>query len=202
MTDTPTLVAGLGNPGSKYAANRHNVGFMVADVLARRVGGKFAVVRKARAEVCEARLGVGGPRVILVKPLTFMNLSGDAVAPLAQYYGIDPEHVIAVHDELDIPFGEIRIKRGGGEGGHNGLRSLSKSLGTKDYARVRYGVGRPPGRQDAADFVLKDFAKAERPEVDLGIELAADAVEAIIEKGFVTAQNAVNAPKPTEPTAQ
>ncbi|GAA2303459.1 aminoacyl-tRNA hydrolase [Glycomyces scopariae] len=199
MTDTPTLVAGLGNPGPKYAANRHNVGFMVADALARRVGGKFAVVRKARAEVCEARLGVGGPRVILVKPMTFMNLSGDSVAPLAQYYGIAPESVIAVHDELDIPFGEIRIKRGGGEGGHNGLRSLSKSLGTKDYARVRFGVGRPPGRQDAADFVLKDFAKAERPEVDLGIELAADAVEAIIEKGFVMAQNAVNAVKRSEP---
>ncbi|SDL50611.1 peptidyl-tRNA hydrolase [Glycomyces sambucus] len=199
MTDTPTLVAGLGNPGPKYAANRHNVGFMVADALARRVGGKFAVVRKARAEVCEARLGVGGPRVILVKPMTFMNLSGDSVAPLAQYYGIASESVIAVHDELDIPFGEIRIKRGGGEGGHNGLRSLSKSLGTKDYARVRFGVGRPPGRQDAADFVLKDFAKAERPEVDLGIELAADAVEAIIEKGFVMAQNAVNAVKRSEP---
>ncbi|MQM24955.1 aminoacyl-tRNA hydrolase [Glycomyces albidus] len=194
MTDTPTLVAGLGNPGPKYAANRHNVGFMVADALARRVGGTFAVARKARAEVCEARLGVGGPRVILVKPLTYMNLSGDSVAPLAQYYGIPAESVIAVHDELDIPFGQIRIKRGGGEGGHNGLRSLSKSLGTKDYARVRFGVGRPPGRQDAADFVLKDFAKAERPEVELGIELAADAVEAIIEKGFVMAQNVVNAP--------
>lgn len=193
MTDTPTLVAGLGNPGPKYAANRHNVGFMVADALARRVGAAFAAARKARAEVCEARLGVGGPRLILVKPLTFMNLSGDAVAPLAQYYGIDPENVIAVHDELDIPFGEIRIKRGGGEGGHNGLRSLSKSLGTKDYARVRFGVGRPPGRQDAADFVLKDFPKAERPEALLGIELAADAVEAIIEKGFVMAQNLFNA---------
>jgi PTH1 family peptidyl-tRNA hydrolase len=194
MTDTATLVAGLGNPGPKYAANRHNVGCMVVDALAKRVGGRFAVVRKARAEVCEARLGVGGPRVILVKPMTFMNLSGESVGPLAKYFGIDPESVIAVHDELDIPFGQIRIKRGGGEGGHNGLRSLSKVLGTKDYARVRFGIGRPPGRQDAADYVLKDFAKAERPEVDLNIELAADAVEAIIEKGFVMAQNAVNAP--------
>jgi len=194
MTDTPTLVAGLGNPGSKYAANRHNVGFMVVDALARRVGGRFAVARKARAEVCEARLGVGGPRVILVKPMTFMNLSGESVGPLAQYFDVPPESVIAVHDELDIPFGQVRIKRGGGEGGHNGLRSISKVLGTKDYARVRFGIGRPPGRQDAADYVLKDFAKAERPEVDLNIELAADAVEAIIEKGFVMAQNIVNAP--------
>ncbi|GAA2162921.1 MULTISPECIES: aminoacyl-tRNA hydrolase [Glycomyces] len=202
MTDTPTLVVGLGNPGPKYAANRHNVGFMVVDALARRVGGRFAVARKARAEVCEARLGVGGPRVILVKPLTFMNLSGEAVGPLAQYFGVAPESVIAVHDELDVPFGELRLKRGGGEGGHNGLRSLTKVLGTKDYARVRFGIGRPPGRQDAADYVLKDFAKAERPEVDLNIELAADAVEAIIEKGFVLAQNAFNAAKRVEPEAQ
>ncbi|HEX2142898.1 MAG TPA: aminoacyl-tRNA hydrolase [Glycomyces sp.] len=193
MTDTPWIVAGLGNPGSKYAANRHNVGFMVAAALARRVGGRFSVVRKARAEVCEARLGVGGPRVILVKPLTYMNLVGEAVGPLAQYFGVAPESVIAVHDELDIPFGQLRIKRGGGEGGHNGLRSLTKILGTKDYARVRFGIGRPPGRLDAADYVLKDFAKAERPEVDLNIELAADAVEAIIEKGFVMAQNQFNA---------
>lgn len=195
MTDTPTLVAGLGNPGPKYAANRHNVGFMVADALARRVGGRFAAVRKARAEVCEARLGVGGPRFILVKPLTYMNLSGEAVGPLAQYFGVAPESVIAVHDELDLPFGQLRIKRGGGEGGHNGLRSLSKALGTKDYARVRLGIGRPPGRQDPADYVLKDFSKAERPEVELQIELAADAVEAIVQKGFVIAQNAVNATK-------
>ncbi|THV28670.1 aminoacyl-tRNA hydrolase [Glycomyces paridis] len=195
MTDAPTLVAGLGNPGPKYAANRHNVGFMVADALARRVGGRFAVNRKVRAEVCEARLGVGGPRFILVKPLTFMNLSGEAVGPLAQYFGVAPESVIAVHDELDIPFGQLRIKRDGGEGGHNGLRSLSKVLGTKDYARVRFGIGRPPGRQDPADYVLKDFAKSERPEVELQIELAADAVEAIMEKGFVTAQNTFNAPQ-------
>jgi PTH1 family peptidyl-tRNA hydrolase len=180
MTDAPTLVVGLGNPGPKYAANRHNVGFMVADALAKRVGARFAVARKARAEVCEARLGVGGPRVILVKPLTFMNLSGEAVGPLAQYFGVAPESVIAVHDELDIPF----------------------VLGTKEYIRVRFGVGRPPGRQDAADYVLKDFAKAERPEVELNIELAADAVEAIIEKGFVMAQNQFNAARGVGPEAQ
>ncbi|HEU5129507.1 MAG TPA: aminoacyl-tRNA hydrolase [Glycomyces sp.] len=195
MTDSSTLVVGLGNPGPKYAANRHNVGFMVADVLARRVGGRFAVSRKVRAEVCEARLGVGGPRVVLVKPLTFMNLSGESVGPLAQYFGIAPESVIAVHDELDIPYGQLRIKRGGGEGGHNGLRSMSKVLGTKDYARVRFGIGRPPGRQDAADYVLKDFAKAERADLDLNLELAADAVEAIIEKGVEFAQNSFNGTK-------
>ncbi|WP_026929507.1 aminoacyl-tRNA hydrolase [Glycomyces tenuis] len=195
MTDSSTIVAGLGNPGPKYAANRHNVGFMVADVLARRVGGRFAVSRKARAEVCEARLGVGGPRVILVKPLTFMNLSGESVGPLAQYFGIAPESVIAVHDELDIPYGQLRVKRGGGEGGHNGLRSLTKVLGTKDYARVRFGIGRPPGRQDAADYVLRDFAKTERADLDLNIELAADAVEAVIEKGVEAAQNIFNVSK-------
>ena len=195
MTDTSTIVVGLGNPGPKYAANRHNVGFMVADVLARRVGGRFAVSRKARAEICEARVGVGGPRVILVKPLTFMNLSGEAVAPLANYFNVAPESVIAVHDELDIPYGQLRIKRGGGEGGHNGLRSLSKTLGTKDYARVRFGIGRPPGRQDAADYVLKDFAKAERADLDLNVELAADAVEAVVEKGVEPAQNIYNVAK-------
>ncbi|HLU27358.1 MAG TPA: aminoacyl-tRNA hydrolase [Glycomyces sp.] len=195
MTDSSTLVVGLGNPGPKYAANRHNVGFMVADVLARRVGGRFAVSRKARAEVCEARLGVGGPRVVIVKPLTFMNLSGSSVGPLAQYFGIAPESVIAVHDELDIPYGQLRVKRGGGEGGHNGLRSMSKVLGTKDYVRVRFGIGRPPGRQDPADYVLKDFAKAERADLDLNLELAADAVEAVVEKGVEFAQNSFNGAK-------
>ncbi|WP_100446621.1 aminoacyl-tRNA hydrolase [Glycomyces xiaoerkulensis] len=195
MSDSTTLVAGLGNPGPKYAANRHNVGFMVADVLAGRVGGRFAVSRKARAEVCEARLGVGGPRVVLVKPLTFMNLSGESVGPLARYFGIAAESVIAVHDELDLPYGRLRLKRGGGEGGHNGLRSLSKALGSKDYARVRFGVDRPPGRQDAAGYVLKDFSKAERAELDLNLELAADAVEAIIEKGLEAAQNTFNVAK-------
>ncbi len=195
MTDSSTIVVGLGNPGPKYAANRHNVGFMVADVLAQRVGGRFAVSRKVRAEVCETRLGVGGPRVILVKPLTFMNLSGESVGPLAQYFGIAPESVIAVHDELDIPYGQLRVKRGGGEGGHNGLRSLTKVLGSKDYARVRFGIGRPPGRQDAAGYVLKDFAKAERADLDLNLELAADAVEAVIEKGVEAAQNIFNAAK-------
>ncbi|GAB3222033.1 aminoacyl-tRNA hydrolase [Glycomyces halotolerans] len=192
MTDTPALVVGLGNPGPKYAANRHNVGFMVADALAGRTGAKFAVSRKARAEISEARLGVGGPRLVLVKPMTYMNLSGDAVAPVAKYFGIEPESVIAVHDELDLPYGRLRLKRGGGEGGHNGLRSLSRSLGTKDYARVRFGIGRPPGRQEAADYVLKDFSKAERADLDLNVELAADAVEAIIEKGLEAAQNTFN----------
>lgn len=195
MTDSSTIVVGLGNPGPKYAANRHNVGFMVADVLAQRVGGRFAVSRKVRAEVCETRLGVVGSRVILVKPLTFMNLSGESVGPLAQYFGIAPESVIAVHDELDIPYGQLRVKRGGGEGGHNGLRSLTKVLGSKDYARVRFGIGRPPGRQDAAGYVLKDFAKAERADLDLNLELAADAVEAVIEKGVEAAQNIFNAAK-------
>src|SRR5919107_1001932 len=143
--DAPWLVVGLGNPGREYAGHRHNVGFLVADLLAKRLGTKFGRARRAHAEVAEGRLGYGGPKVILTKPLTYMNLSGGAVSQLANFFKIPVDTIVAVHDELDVPFGQIRAKRGGGEGGHNGLRSMSKSLGTKDYARVRFGIGRPPG---------------------------------------------------------
>ncbi|MDR7280670.1 aminoacyl-tRNA hydrolase [Catenuloplanes atrovinosus] len=187
--DAPWLIVGLGNPGKEYAGNRHNVGFMIADLLARRVGGKFGRHRRAVADVAEGRLGIGGPRLVLAKPLTYMNLSGGPTAALAQFYKIPVEHVIAVHDELDIPYGELRAKRGGGEGGHNGLRSISKSLGTKEYARVRFGVGRPPGRQDPADYVLSDFSGAERKELEFLVDRAADFTEMIIEKGLEPAQN-------------
>ena len=153
MTDEagPWLVVGLGNPGREYAGNRHNVGFMVADLLAGRLGAKFGRHKRAVAEVAEARLGFGGPKLVLVKPLTYMNLSGGPVAALAQFYKVAPGQVIAVHDELDIGYGQLRVKCGGGEGGHNGLRSITRSIGTKDYLRVRGGIGRPPGRQDAAE---------------------------------------------------
>jgi PTH1 family peptidyl-tRNA hydrolase len=187
--DEPWLVAGLGNPGKEYAGNRHNVGFMVADLLASRVGAKFGRSKRAHAEVAEGRLGFGGPRVVLLKPLTYMNLSGAPVVSLAQFFKVPVENVIAVHDELDVPFGQVRAKRGGGEGGHNGLRSMSKSLATKEYARVRFGIGRPPGRQDAADFVLSDFSSAERKELDFLVDRAADVVEAIIIEGVEWAQN-------------
>jgi PTH1 family peptidyl-tRNA hydrolase len=189
VSDDAWLVAGLGNPGKEYAGNRHNVGFLVADLLARRIGAKFGRSKRAHAEVAEGHLGFGGPRLVLLKPLTYMNLSGAPVVSLAQFFKVPVENVIAVHDELDVPFGEVRVKRGGGEGGHNGLRSMSKSLASKEYARVRFGIGRPPGRQDPADYVLSDFASAERKELDFLVDRAADVVEAIILEGVEWAQN-------------
>nr|WP_296077170.1 aminoacyl-tRNA hydrolase [uncultured Actinoplanes sp.] len=187
--EAPWLVVGLGNPGKEYAGNRHNVGFMVADLLASRVGAKFGRSKRAHAEVAEGRLGFGGPKLVLVKPLTYMNLSGAPVASLSQFFKVPVANVIAVHDELDVPFGQIRAKRGGGEGGHNGLRSMSKSLSDKDYARVRFGIGRPPGRQDPADYVLSDFSGAERKELDFLVDRAADVVEAVVLEGVEWAQN-------------
>ncbi|MFI7522588.1 aminoacyl-tRNA hydrolase [Micromonospora globbae] len=191
MTDEagPWLVVGLGNPGREYAGNRHNVGFMVADLLARRVGAKFGRHRRAVAEVAEGRLGLGGPRLVLVKPLTYMNLSGGPVAALGQFYKVPPGRVVAVHDELDIGYGQLRVKCGGGEGGHNGLRSMTKSLGTKEYVRVRFGIGRPPGRQDPADFVLSDFNAAERKELEFLVDRAADVVESVVLRGVEPTQN-------------
>jgi PTH1 family peptidyl-tRNA hydrolase len=187
--DDAWLVVGLGNPGREYAGNRHNVGFLVADLLATRIGAKFGRHKRAHAEVAEGRLGFGGPRVVLAKPLTFMNLSGGPVAALAQFYKVPLDRVLAVHDELDVPYGQVRAKLGGGEGGHNGLRSMSRSLGTKEYARVRFGIGRPPGRQDPADFVLSDFGAAERKELEFLVDRAADVAEAVITEGVEWAQN-------------
>lgn len=187
--DAPWLVVGLGNPGKEYAGNRHNVGFLVADLLASRVGAKFGRPKRVHAEVAEGRLGFGGPKLILVKPLTFMNLSGGPVVALARFFKVPVEQVIAVHDELDVPFGQVRVKRGGGEGGHNGLRSMSTSLSTQEYARVRFGIGRPPGRQEPADYVLSDFAGAERKELGFLVDRAADVVEAVVREGVEWAQN-------------
>ncbi|PRY01830.1 aminoacyl-tRNA hydrolase [Allonocardiopsis opalescens] len=184
------LVVGLGNPGPKYAGNRHNAGFMVVESLAARMGARFSSHR-SRAELAEGRL-VGTP-VALVKPRSYMNLSGGPVAGVANYFKVDPARIVVVHDELDIPFGVLRCKRGGGAGGHNGLRSVSASLGTPEYVRVRFGIGRPPGRQDAADFVLTDFSSVERKELGVHVERAADAVETIIAKGLEAAQNLYHA---------
>jgi PTH1 family peptidyl-tRNA hydrolase len=193
-TDTePWLVVGLGNPGPEYAKNRHNVGFLVADLLARRTGSRFSRARRAVAEVAETRLGYGGPRLILVKPMTFMNLSGGPVANLAQFYKVPVERIVAVHDELDLPWAALRLKVGGGEGGHNGLRSMSRSLGSKDYVRVRFGIGRPPGRQDPADYVLSDFSPVERKELDFFVDRAADAAEMVIIQGLEPTQNKYHA---------
>ncbi|MGH3647061.1 MAG: aminoacyl-tRNA hydrolase [Micromonosporaceae bacterium] len=191
MTE-PYLVVGLGNPGPAYAGNRHNVGYLIADLLAERVGGRFKRHNKVHAEVCEGRLGapgLGSQRVVLAKPLSYMNLSGGPVSGLAGFYKIPPERVVVAHDELDLPYGVLRLKVGGGEGGHNGLKSISKSLGTRDYLRVRFGIGRPPGRKDPADYVLEDFHPAERRELALYVDRAADAVEALAAEGLEAAQN-------------
>jgi PTH1 family peptidyl-tRNA hydrolase len=185
--DGPLLVVGLGNPGPDYEGTRHNVGFVVADVLAGRMGSRFSPHKRSGADVAEGRLA--GRRAVLAKPRGYMNLSGGPVAGAARFFSVAPTDVIVVHDDLDLEFGVVRLKRGGGEGGHNGLRSISKSLGTKDYLRVRFGIGRPPGRQDPADYVLKRWSSAERKELDVSVELAADAVEALAAEGLEPAQN-------------
>jgi PTH1 family peptidyl-tRNA hydrolase len=182
----PALVVGLGNPGPKYAGNRHNIGFRVADELASRVGGRFKS-HKAGVEAVEGRLS--GRRAVLAKPRSLMNLSGGPVAGIAKFHKLGPDALIVVHDELDLPYGTVRVKRGGGENGHNGLRSITKSLGTKDYLRVRFGVGRPPGRQDPADYVLRDFSSAERKELDFFVDHCADVVEVLAAQGVEAAQN-------------
>lgn len=187
MSSETWLVVGLGNPGPDYSSNRHNVGQMVLDELAGRIGGSFKVHR-SRAQVLEGRLGIGGPRVVLAKPLTYMNVSGGPTSALARFFDIPPERLAAVHDEIDIPFNTIKLKLGGGEGGHNGLRDISKALGTKDYFRVRVGVGRPPGRMDTAEYVLRDFAGAEKKELPFLLDDAADAVELLIRDGLAAAQ--------------
>jgi len=187
----PLLVVGLGNPGPNYAKTRHNVGFMVADILAGRLGDGFKVHKKSGAEVATGRLA--GRSVVLAKPRVYMNESGRQVGPLAKFYSVSPADIVVIHDELDIDFGRIRLKRGGGEGGHNGLRSVASALGTRDFQRVRIGIGRPPGRQDPAAYVLQPFSTGERDEVPTICEQAADATELLIAEGLEPAQNTVHA---------
>ncbi|MFB7497855.1 aminoacyl-tRNA hydrolase [Streptomyces sp. NPDC056161] len=190
----PWLIVGLGNPGPEYAMNRHNVGFMVADLLAGRIGGKFKRAQKAQAQVVEGRIGPAGPgsrRVILAKPQSYMNLSGGPVSQLRDFYKVPVANVVAVHDELDIDYGTLRLKLGGGDNGHNGLKSITKAMGS-DYHRVRFGIGRPPGRMQVADFVLKDFSSAERKELDFFVDRAADAVECLVAEGLERAQSSYN----------
>ncbi len=195
-TDAPApwLIVGLGNPGPEYARNRHNVGFMVADLLAERIGGRFKRAQKAQAQVVEGRIGAPGPaslRVIVAKPMSYMNLSGGPVNALREFYKVPVAHIVAVHDELDIDYGTLRLKLGGGDNGHNGLKSLTKAMGA-DYHRVRFGIGRPPGRMQVADFVLKDFSSAERKELDFFVDRAADSVECLVTEGLERAQSAYN----------
>ena len=182
------LVVGLGNPGAQYARNRHNVGQMVLDELATRIGGSFRRHNRANAVVAEGFLRPGGPKLILGKPNSFMNLSGGPTAQLLDFYSLAPERLIVVHDELDIPFDTLRLKNGGGHGGHNGIRDIAAAIGTPDFTRVRVGIGRPPGRQAAADFVLRDFGKDERAVLPNLLADAADAVELVASSGLAAAQ--------------
>ena len=193
---TPWLIVGLGNPGPSYSGHRHNIGAKVVDELAARVGANLRS-HKTRAIASEVRIavpagapsgGASGPRAVIATPLTYMNESGGPVAALMSFYKISVENLIVIHDDLDIPFADVRLKLGGGEGGHNGLRSITKSVGTRDYLRIRVGIGRPPGRMDAADYVLHDFSGAERTEVPLLIGDAADAAEHLVAEGLVAAQ--------------
>jgi PTH1 family peptidyl-tRNA hydrolase len=187
----PQLVVGLGNPGPNYAKTRHNLGFVVADLLAARMGSTFKVHKKSGAEVITGRLA--GRPVVLAKPRTYMNESGRQVGPLAKFYSVSPADVVIIHDELDIDFGRIRLKFGGGVAGHNGLRSVGSGLGSNDFHRVRIGVGRPPGRMEGAAFVLSNFTSAEQKDVPTICEQAADAVELLIAQGLEPAQNTVHA---------
>lgn len=192
---TPWLVVGLGNPGPRYAANRHNVGAMVLDELAGRTGSRLKT-HKARAVAAQARLGpLPGTPVVLAVPSSFMNESGGPVSALLAFFGAAPDRLVVVHDELDIDAGTVRLKLGGGEGGHNGLRSISQSIGTRDYYRVRVGIGRPPGRMDPADFVLRDFSPTERKELPFLLDDAADGVETLVLDGLLTAQQRFHAPR-------
>ena len=189
-----SLVVGLGNPGTDHAGNRHNVGFMVADVLAARIGDRFKAHklkgRSGRADVVNGRLD--GVRVLVAKPKAYMNLSGGPVAALRDFYRLPPERIIVIHDELDLPYPSLRLKLGGGDNGHNGLRSLRAALGTGDFYRVRFGIGRPPGRQEPSAYVLRDFSSVQRRELGVHVERAADAVGILLNEGLSAAQNRFN----------
>jgi peptidyl-tRNA hydrolase, PTH1 family len=188
-SEAPWLVIGLGNPGAQYAGNRHNIGFMTVDLLASRAGASFKT-HKSRADVAETR--VAGQRCVLAKPRVYMNESGGPVAGLVKFFKTPLSQLVVIHDDLDLEADAIRLKLGGGDGGHNGLRSLRASLGSGEYNRVRLGIGRPPGRQDPAEFVLRDFPAASRADVGVQVERAADAVELLLSEGLTAAQNAYN----------
>lgn len=192
MDTTTWLVVGLGNPGPSYARNRHNVGTMVLAELAERQGARFRAHKSGRADVVEGRLGHGGPRLVLARPRSYMNESGGPVKAVGAFYKIPVERLVVVHDELDIGFESIRVKRGGGDNGHNGLRSIRSSLGDGEFHRVRVGIGRPPGRQSPADFVLSDYSSAERKLLPFQVARAADAVETLVLEGLERTQQEFN----------
>ena len=184
------LVAGLGNPGERYARSRHNLGYRVVEVLANDAGERFRKVRFVPVDAAEIRHGI--ERVVLAKAHAYMNESGPAIASLARKQHVDPDHVIVVHDEIDLPLGALRVKFGGSTAGHNGVRSVASALRTPDFARVRLGVGRPTGRKEAADWVLEDFAKREEPEVEILVADGADAALALVAEGLAATQERFN----------
>ncbi len=195
----PWIVAGLGNPGPAYAGHRHNVGYLVADELVRRLGVPFKAHKASRSEVAEGRLanhqqspGQPGPRVVVVRPRCYMNELGGPVKAVLSFFKVGPERLVAVHDELDIPFDTMRVKFAGGDNGHNGLRSIRAALGTGDFYRVRVGIGRPPGRQDPADFLLSNYSSTERKELPFQVDRAADAVESLLTMGLADTQQRFN----------
>jgi peptidyl-tRNA hydrolase, PTH1 family len=190
------LVAGLGNPGDRYARSRHNLGRMVADELVRAAGERLRKARFLPAVVAQIR--EGGEVVFVVASTRFMNEAGPSYASLAKKHDVDPDHVIAVHDELEIPPGELRVKRGGGSAGHNGLRSLTSALGTPEYLRVRVGIGRPPGRQDPADFVLAPVSRRDEADLAIWVDRAADAVRALVTDGLERTQDRFNGKAPRD----
>jgi PTH1 family peptidyl-tRNA hydrolase len=194
------LVVGLGNPGPTYAGHRHNIGYLVVDELAKRLGGSrggaasvhWRSHKTGRADVVEGRLMPGGPRLVLARPRSYMNEIGGPTKALATFYKVPADHIIAIHDELDIPFDTMRVKLGGGDNGHNGLKSIRGSLGTGDFYRVRVGIGRPPGRQDVSDFVLSNYSGAERKVLPFQVDTAADAVESLVTDGLEKTQQRFN----------
>lgn len=189
------LVVGLGNPGPAYAGHRHNVGFRVADELSHRAATGFGSLRGIRADVAQIRLGppsADRPRLVLAKSRTYMNQTGGPVSGLLKYFTLEPTAMVVVHDELDLDPGQLRVKFGGGDNGHNGLKSIRRSLGTGDFYRVRIGVGRPPGRQEPADFLLSNFPAGMREDVVIEVQRAADAVESLVEDGLERTQSAFN----------
>jgi PTH1 family peptidyl-tRNA hydrolase len=188
-TPADLLVVGLGNPGDEYVGSRHNVGAETVELLAGRHGGSLRK-GKERARVDEVR--IGGRRVALAVPLTYMNDSGEAVRPLVRRYGVEPQQLVVVHDELDLPVARLQVKAGGGLAGHNGLRSIVAHLHSDDFLRVRIGVEKPVSKERGADHVLRRFSKREQAEIDVTIEEAADAVEAIVVDGVERAMNRFN----------
>ena len=195
----PWMVVGLGNPGAAYAATRHNVGAMAVEECARERGARLSRHKKAQAEVAESHFGVPGHavRTVLCKPLSFMNLSGGPVKNAMDFYRVPLDRLIVLHDELDIEFGALKVKKGGGDGGHNGLKSIRSAIGSGDYLRVRLGIGRPPGSQAAADYVLQTFSSTQRSGVPQLVADACAAVESLMLRGLEETQNAYHGPPRT-----